>query len=208
VPPDRTIVCLAGVGGSAFEWDAAAPVLGRLGRVETAPPVAGRMVLVGHSQGGIRALRLAGSEPARVDAIVLASSFFPPARAGRPLAVATLDFARHRALYARAVVARGRRPSPTRRSAGQLRSMLPLAVRPDRYHALADAVRCPVLAVHGDADHLVPVAFARAACARHPAWTYRELAGAGHHPHRDRAAEWGALVCDWLGAVLDPPGGR
>jgi pimeloyl-ACP methyl ester carboxylesterase len=86
--------------------------------------------------------------------------------------------------------------------------MLPLAVRPDRYHALADAVRCPVLAVHGDADHLVPVAFARAACARHPAWRYRELAGAGHHPHRDRAAEWAALVCDWLGAVLDPPGGR
>jgi pimeloyl-ACP methyl ester carboxylesterase len=208
VPPDRTMVCLAGIGGSASEWDAAAPALGRLGRVETAPPAAGRMVLVGHSQGGIRALRLAGSEPARVDAIVLTSSFFPPARAGRPLAVATLDFARHRALYARAVVARGRRPSPTRRSAGQLRSMLPLAVRPDRYHALADAVRCPVLAVHGDADHLVPVAFARAACARHPAWRYRELAGAGHHPHRDRAAEWAALVCDWLGAVLDPPGGR
>jgi pimeloyl-ACP methyl ester carboxylesterase len=202
VPPDRTIVCLAGVGGSASEWVAGAPLLGRLGPVTTTPPAAGRMALVGHSQGGIRALRIAVREPARVDAVVLTSSFFPPARAGRPLALATLDFARHRALYARAVVARGRRPSPTRTGAGQLRSMLPLALRPDRYHALAGAVRCPVLAVHGDVDHLVPVAFARAACARHPAWTYCELAGAGHHPHRDRALEWAALVHEWLDPIL------
>jgi pimeloyl-ACP methyl ester carboxylesterase len=166
------------------------------------------MVLVGHSQGGVRALRTAVRAPGRVDAVVLTSSFFPPARAGRPLAVAVVDFARHRALYAREVVARRRRPSPTSRGAGQLRSMLPLAVRPDAYHALAGAVGCPVLAVHGDADHLVPVAFARAACARHPAWTYRELPGAGHHPHRDRATEWAGVVCDWLHPVLAAAGGR
>jgi pimeloyl-ACP methyl ester carboxylesterase len=77
--------------------------------------------------------------------------------------------------------------------------MLPLVLRPSRYHALAAGVCCPVLAVHGAADHLVPVAFARAACARHPAWTYHELVGAGHHPHRDRAAEWAWAVCDWIG---------
>lgn len=201
-------MCLTGVGGSASEWAAAAPLLGALGPVAMAPPATGRMVLVGHSQGGIRALRIAAGELARVDAIVLTSGFFPPARAGRPLAVATLDFARHRALYLRAVAARGRRPSPTRRGAGQLRTMLPLALRPDRYHALADAVRCPVLAVHGDADHLVPVAFARAACARHPAWTYRELAGAGHHPHRDRPQEWAGLVRAWLDPVLATADGR
>jgi pimeloyl-ACP methyl ester carboxylesterase len=199
VPPDRTIVCLAGVGGRASEWDAAAPFLARLGRVATAPPRAGRIVVVGHSQGGLEALRLAVREPGRVDAVVLTSSFFPPARAGRPLAVALLDFARHRALYALEVVARRRRPRPTRRGAGQLRAMLPLALRPDRYHVLAAAVRCPVLVVHGDADHLVPVAFARAACARHPVWTYAELAGAGHHPHRDGPARWAEVVCDWIG---------
>jgi pimeloyl-ACP methyl ester carboxylesterase len=208
VPPDRTIVCLAGVGGAASEWDAAAPLLGRLGPVATTPPAAGQMVLVGHSQGGIRALRIAAREPARVDALVLTSSFFPPALAGRSLAVATLDFAGHRAHYLRVVIARRRRPSPTRRGAGQLRTMLPLALRPDRYHALAGAVTCPVLAVHGDADHLVPVAFARAACARHPAWTFRELAGAGHHPHRDRPREWAALVCDWLDPILATAEGR
>jgi pimeloyl-ACP methyl ester carboxylesterase len=208
VRPDLTIVCLAGVGGSAFEWDAAAPLLGRLGHVATTLPAAGRIALVGHSQGGIGALRSAASDPARVEAVVLTSSFFPPARADRPLAVAALDFARHRALYAREVVARRRRPSPTRRGAGQLRSMLPLALRPQRFHGLAEAVRCPVLAVHGDADHLVPVAFARAGCARHPAWTYRELAGAGHHPHRDRAPDWAALVCAWLDPILTAADGR
>jgi len=198
----RTIVLLAGVGGSASEWDAAAPLLGGAGRVATTPPSTGAMVLVGHSQGGVRALRMAAHDNERVDAVVLTSSFYPPARAGRPAAVAALDFARHRALYAREVVARGRRPSPTRQGAAQLRSMLPLAARPERYHALAAAVRCPVLAVHGDADHLVPVAFARAACARHPDWTYRELAAAGHHPHRDRAPEWAAVVHAWLDPVL------
>jgi pimeloyl-ACP methyl ester carboxylesterase len=199
VRPDRTIVCLAGVGGSASEWDAAAPYLGRLGPLTTAPPGTGRLILIGHSQGGLQALRIAIREPGRVDAVVLTSSFFPPARAGRPLAVAVLDFARHRALYAREVIARGRRPRPTRRGAGQLRAMLRLALRPSRYHALAAAVSCPVLAVHGDADHLVPVAFARAACARHPGWAFTELAGAGHHPHRDGAAQWAGIVCDWIG---------
>jgi pimeloyl-ACP methyl ester carboxylesterase len=205
---ERTIVCLAGIGGAASEWNAAAPFLGRLGAVATALPPAGRMVLIGHSQGGVQALRIAAGEPGRVDALVLTSSFFPPARAGRPLAVAALDFARHRALYARDVVARGRRPRPTRRGAGQLRSMLPLALRPRAYHAAAAAVGCPVLVIHGDADHLVPVAFARAACARHPGWTYRELAGAGHHPHRDRAREWSGVVTDWLGTVRAATVGR
>ena len=197
--PDRTIVCLGGVGGAASEWDAAAPFLGRLGRVATSPPAAGRIVVVGHSQGGLEALRVAVREPGRVAAVVLTSSFFPPARAGRPLPVAVLDFARHRALYAREVVGRRRRPRPTSRGAGQLRAMLPLALRPARYHVLAAAVRCPVLVVHGDVDHLVPVAFARAACARHPAWTYAELAGAGHNPHRDGTSQWAGLVCDWIG---------
>jgi pimeloyl-ACP methyl ester carboxylesterase len=208
VTADPTIVCVAGVGGTWSEWDAAAPFLARAGRLATAPPPAGRSVLIGHSQGAVRALRLAVGEPGRVEALVLTSSFFPPARAGRPLAVAVLDFARHRALYVRDMAARGRRPSPSRRGAGQLRSLVGLAVRPDAYHGLAGAVRCPVLVVHGAADHLVPVAFARAACGRHPGWTYRELPGAGHHPHRDRAPEWAGLVCDWLHGVLAGPDAR
>ena len=197
--PDRTLVCLAGVGGAASEWDAAAPFLGRFGRVATATPPDGRIVVVGHSEGGVQALRIAVAMPERVDAIVLTSSFFPPARNGRPLAVAALDFAGHRASYLREVVARGRRPRATRRGAGRLRAMLPLALRPSRWHALAAAVSCPVLAVHGDADHLVPIAFARAGCARHPAWAYAELAGSGHHPHRDETERWAGIVCDWIG---------
>lgn len=205
---ERTIVCLAGVGGRPSDWDAVIPLLGRQGRVAAAPPPSGRMVLVGHSEGGVRAVRIAVGEPGRVDALVLTSSFFPPARNGRPLAVAALDFARHRAWYLHEVLARGRWPQPTRRGAGRLRSMLPLAVRPGAYHLLAGAVECPVLVVHGAHDHLVPVAFARAARARHPAWTYRELAAAGHHPHRDRPQEWAGVVCGWLDAVLAGPAPR
>jgi pimeloyl-ACP methyl ester carboxylesterase len=208
VRSDRTIVCLAGVGGAASQWAAATPLLRRIGRIAAALPPDGRVVLVGHSQGGVQALRIAVADPHRVDALVLTSSFFPPARNGRPTVAAGLDFARHRAQYLGDVVARGRRVRPTRRGAGQLRSMLPLALRPGAYHLLAGSVGCPVLVVHGDGDHLVPVAFARAACARHPGWTYRELGGAGHHPHRDRAAEWAGVVGGWLDAVLAEPAGR
>jgi pimeloyl-ACP methyl ester carboxylesterase len=71
-------------------------------------------------------------------------------------------------------------------------------MRPARFHAVADGVRCPVLVIHGDADHVVPVAFARASASRHPTWTYREIRDAGHFPHRDRPEVWAEIVATWL----------
>ena len=55
-----------------------------------------------------------------------------------------------------------------------------------------------MLVVHGDHDHVVPVAFARAALATQPAWAYAEIAGGGHFIHRDRAEDWAAIVAPWL----------
>jgi len=199
---DRTIVCISGVGGSPGEWDAVAPLLGRLARVATIIPASGSMVVIGHSEGCVGALRIAAAQPGRVDAVVLAGGFFPPARAGRPLPAAVLDYGRHRVLYLRDLAARGRRPSPSRRGLRQMASVARLGLRPAAFHRLAAAVRCPVLVVHGDRDHVVPIAFARAAAAAHPSWTFRELHGIGHHPHRDQPAAFAAAAAGWLGTTL------
>ena len=199
---DRTIVCVAGVGGSPGEWDAVTPLLGRLAPVAATIPARGSLVLIGHSEGGVRALRIAAAQPGRVDAVVLASAFFPPARAGRSLPAAVVDYGRHRLLYLRDLAGRGRRPRPSPRGIGQMASLARLGLRPAAFHRLAGAVRCPVLVIHGDEDHIVPIAFARAAVAAHPTWTFRELHGIGHHPHRDQPAAFATAAAEWLGMVL------
>jgi pimeloyl-ACP methyl ester carboxylesterase len=199
---ERTVVCMSGVGGSAAEWDRVIPSLAAFGRVSTvAPPAAGPLIVVGHSQGGVRALQLAACEPGRVEAVVLASSFFPPARAGRPLAATAIDYGRHRIAYARELAGRRRVPSPTRRGFRQMAAVARLGLRPAAFHSLAARARCPVLVIHGDEDHVVPLSFARAAVAIHPTWTLRELPGAGHRPHRDRPDRWADAVSAWLCGV-------
>ena len=141
---ERTVVCMSGVGGSAAEWDLVSPSLARFGQVSTAPPAAGPLIVVGHSQGGVRALQMAAGEPGRVEAVVLASSFFPPARAGRPLAAAAVDYGRHRIAYARELAGRRRVPSPTRRGLRQMAAVARLGLRRRRftYWPPAPAARC------------------------------------------------------------------
>jgi pimeloyl-ACP methyl ester carboxylesterase len=195
---DWMIVCIGGVGGFAREWHAVTPALRTFGEIVPAMPPQGSVILVGHSQGGIEALRLAAAQPDRVDAIVLTNSFFPPARAGRSAAAAALDYARHRVLYLRELTARDRPPTPTRRGVGQIASVARLGLRPSRFHDLAAAVSSPVLVIHGNLDHVVPVTFARAAVAAHPTWTLRESPGGGHHVHRDQPQWWGQVAMSFL----------
>lgn len=198
----RTIVCRSGVGGLPREWDAVAPALAAFGVVGTAVPAQGELILVGHSQGGVEALRIACGQPDRVGAMILTSSFFPPARGGRSRAEAALDYAHHRMLYVRERAAARRAPRPTWRGLRQMAAVARLGLWPAAYHRLAGAVRCPVLVIHGDRDHVVPVAFARAAVAAHPDWAYRELPAAGHRPHHDQAQAWAAVATAWLPGAL------
>jgi len=196
-PHRPTLVCLHGVGGSAGEWGPAARALGDRATIVPAVPGDGRFVLVGHSFGGVEAIALASQRPERVDGLVLTGSFFPPARGGRSYAATAWDYARHRAKYLRELADRRRTPRPTPSKAGQLSKLARLAMRPLSFHAVADGVRCPVLVIHGADDHVVPVAFARAAAAVHPEWTYAEVPG-GHAVHHDRPHEWAAVVAPWL----------
>jgi pimeloyl-ACP methyl ester carboxylesterase len=203
---EPTLVCLHGLGGSAAEWADAVRELRADATFASAMPAAGAVVLLGHSFGAVRALQIAATQTDRVDAVVLTGCFFPPARGGRTLAETAADYGRHRLLYVRDVVSRRRtrapRPSPA--DARRLASLARLGLRPGGFHRLADGVQCPVLVVHGDRDHVVPIGFARAAAAAHPDWTLREVQGGGHFVHRDRAHEWAVIVGGWLHGLRDP----
>jgi pimeloyl-ACP methyl ester carboxylesterase len=176
------------------------------------------VVLVGHSMGAVVALRVAAERPERVRAVVLGGCFFPPARNGRGLTASVTDYGRHRVAFVREArrggVAAGAGDATSagdaggsagpggwgerRGTGGSLRSLVGFALQPGRFDGLARAVRAPVLVVHAADDHHVPVDFALAAAARHPAWAIRVLAGGGHHAHVMAPAAWADAVTPWL----------
>lgn len=83
------------------------------------------------------------------------------------------------------------------------RSMLRLGRRPSVSRRALDNVSCPVLLLHGRRDRLVPVAFADAELARHPAWRGRSFRDLGHIPQMEAPGRWLAEVADWFADTLD-----
>lgn len=83
------------------------------------------------------------------------------------------------------------------------RSLLSLGRSPERGRAIVDQVKCPVLAIHGRQDRLVPAAFAWAATNAHPEWWIRVLPDVGHVPQLEAPDRWLANVADWLASELD-----
>ncbi len=202
------IVCLHGLGRTARDWDPVRDALSALGEVsapELQQPTGGDSVsaqqlragtvLIGHSLGAVLALKLASGTPS-VRGLVLTNGFYPPSRHDQSHLVAIAGYARHRVAVARALASEGARP---RR--GGLRALAGLAglgLRPARFHRLAAGVRVPVLVVHGDEDHHVPIDFMLAATRRHPAWDVQVVPGGGHHVHVDQPADWLELTIPWL----------
>jgi pimeloyl-ACP methyl ester carboxylesterase len=82
------------------------------------------------------------------------------------------------------------------------RSLLRLGRRPDVARRAMDAIRCPVLVVHGRSDHLVPVRFAEATLERYPAWRGRILPDIGHVPQMEAPGRWVAEVADWFASAV------
>ena len=62
-------------------------------------------------------------------------------------------------------------------------------------------VRVPVLLVHGARDRFVPVAAARAAARRNPAWQFEVLPDVGHLPQLEAPVLVRDLVQRWLSAT-------
>jgi pimeloyl-ACP methyl ester carboxylesterase len=215
---DTTVLCLHGLGRSGSDWNGVRAGLAGLGpvlapdlpraslaelseRVAALPPA---QIVVGHSLGGVLALRRAASSPA-VRALVLSDSFLPIVAGGRTRRATALGYASHRIALARELAARGARPRPRRSTARALHSLLRVGFGAEAFHATARAVACPVLILHGRDDHHVPVDFAIAAAARHPQWTLRILAGAGHDAHLAAPDRWLGIVLPWLeGAKAGP----
>ncbi|HEY7660791.1 MAG TPA: alpha/beta fold hydrolase [Actinomycetota bacterium] len=100
---------------------------------------------------------------------------------------------------------RQRRADPEAPAAflGAARSMLRLGRRPDIARRVMDGVACPVLVLHGRRDRLVPVAWAEAAIAAHPAWRYRLFADLGHVPQLEAPGRWLSAVADWFAEGID-----
>jgi pimeloyl-ACP methyl ester carboxylesterase len=82
------------------------------------------------------------------------------------------------------------------------RSMIRLGKKPSVSRRALDHVECPVLVLHGRRDRLVPVAFAEAELARHPAWRGRFFADLGHIPQMEAPGRWLAEVADWFAGSI------
>jgi len=161
-------------------------------------------IVVGHSIGGVLALRLARERPRPLAALILSDCFFPPARNGRGTVATLRDYGAHRVAYLRAL--RGRSGAPVEagsRSGGlaALAGLARLGLNRAEFDADGDAVAAPVLVVHARDDHHVPLDFALAAVARHPGWEIRVLDRGGHHAHVTRPADWLEAVSPWLQAA-------
>jgi pimeloyl-ACP methyl ester carboxylesterase len=211
-----SVVCLHGLRRTPADWDGVRPGLEPYGEVSTPslPPrpadalaradaeVSPGDVVIGHSMGGVVALRLAEERPRQLAALVLSGCFFPPARNGRGLGLTIADYAGHRLAFVREL-ARGE--GGGERSEGSARALAGLvrqaASRRGRA-ATASVTAPPVLVVHARDDHHVPVDFALAAAARDPGWTIHLLDRGGHHAHVRDPAAWLEAVTPWLERTL------
>jgi pimeloyl-ACP methyl ester carboxylesterase len=215
---DLPLVCLHGLGRGPSDWDGVRPRLEAHGRTSapalprrpaSALAVAARAippdaVVVGHSMGGIVALRVAAGAPGRLRGIVLTGCPFPPARNGRTRLATAVDFAAHRVRFLRSLPSRPPSPEAGRRFPPGLSGFARMVAVPGKFDALCAGLTTPVLVVHARDDHHVPVDFALAAAAR-SGWDVRLLEAGGHHAHIRTPDAWAAAVEPWIDA-LEPSG--
>jgi esterase len=218
-PAGRRVVCLHGLGRTSADWDGVRDGLARFGdlvtpdlprdpsaalaAVEAATPPGA--IVVGHSMGGVLALRMQARDPRPLAALVLTDAFFPPARNGRGTLESVRDYAAHRVAYLRAMRSRAGASSAgvsRQGNLGALASLVRLAAYRSEFDSAGDAVSAPVLVVHARDDHHVPIAFAEAAVDRHPTWRLAVLPSGGHHAHVTEPGSWLDAVIPFLARSL------
>jgi pimeloyl-ACP methyl ester carboxylesterase len=188
----------------------------------------GPVVLLGESLGGAVAARQASRDHDRIVGLVLISSYLPPVFGGwrAPLIVSGLLMERlgevGRALVelpldrvvphigrvplsdavqreATALEAEGAQPLGSMRTDGEaLASLVGLSAVVSRAHAMFDAIRCPVLLLHGEVDLEVPAVWARAAAAAHPDWELHVVREVGHIADLDDPGLWAGIATRWI----------
>jgi pimeloyl-ACP methyl ester carboxylesterase len=78
------------------------------------------------------------------------------------------------------------------------RSLMHLKDHPDFVRRVMDAVRCPVLVIHGDRDRLVPVGLAREAVRGRESWHLEVIDDVGHIAHMEAPDRLLAAAENWL----------
>jgi pimeloyl-ACP methyl ester carboxylesterase len=210
------VICLHGLGRTPDDWDGVRSTLAGFGEV-LAPQVPARpadalqhldaaitpgSIVIGHSMGGVLAMRLAAARPRLLRAVVLTGCFFVPARNGRSTAATIADYGAHRVAFLRE--SRRERAAPAGRgSLSPLVSLVRQALLSADHESALGRVTRSVLIVHADDDHHVPIDFAIAAARRHPAWDLRTLPDGGHHVHVSRPDHWSNTVGQWLSGAGD-----
>jgi pimeloyl-ACP methyl ester carboxylesterase len=86
------------------------------------------------------------------------------------------------------------------------RSLMALGRRAETARSIVDAVRCPVLVIHGRLDRLVPLHYARHALEGHPTWDMRILPKVGHIPQMEAPDRWLGAVESWLARLPEREG--
>lgn len=145
------------------------------GRVRRA--VNGRRQAVTTAQGALQLLKLCFADPTRIPREVIDQ---------------------HVAL------ARRRRSVPNADADSLLaaRSLAWALARPRRYAAMLQALRMPVLLIHGDRDRLISIRAARQAAAANPSWRFEVATGVGHVPMLE-APTWTAnRLLNWIPTAL------
>lgn len=209
------MVCLHGLGRGPSDWDAVRGPLEPYGRVSApalprhpdrafaaaARAIQPGAVVVGHSMGGIIALRVAAETSRPLRSIVLTGCAFPVARNGRSRRATAADYAAHRLAFVRSIRSRPRGAGPRTGTLAGLAAVARVLGRPGRFDTMFGSITAPVLIVHARDDHHVPVDFAIAAAAHHPGWDIRVLESGGHHAHFRAPGEWLAAVEPWLAGL-------
>lgn len=107
-----------------------------------------------------------------------------------------------RALQIDSVRERQRDPEAARAFVDAARSLLRLGRRPDVAWRAAEAIRCPVLLLHGRRDRLVPAHLAEATLRRMPTWRGRIWPGVGHAVMLEAPGRFLAEVGDWHAELI------
>src|SRR5690606_31338724 len=159
-----------------------------------------RPVLVGHSDGGSIAL-IAASGPVRA----LAVATIAPHVFVEPVTVEAIARTRD-AWHAEGLADRlGRyHADPAATFDGWTGVWLSAEFGDWNIEPLLPAIRCPVLALQGDADQYGTLEQVRRIGRAVAASAVREIPGSRHSPHIDAPDVTGALVIDFLRAVVEP----